>query len=75
MDIAYLHLSDNMCSFDDHLPIGAGKIDWAQADALWRQLNRFTPITLEVGGLEGAKQSIAWLREHRYFAMEADFNE
>jgi len=69
--IAYLHLSDNMGRFDDHLPIGYGSIDWAQVDALWKRLNRNIPITLEVGGIEGVKQSIAFLRSNRFFGMEA----
>lgn len=48
--ISYLHLSDNMGKFDDHLPLGMGTIDWKRIDSLWRGLKRRMPITLEVGG-------------------------
>lgn len=67
--IRYLHLSDNLGHFDDHLPIGAGAIDWAKTDALWRKLQRPTPMTLEVGGIPGVKKSLAFLREHDYFDL------
>jgi len=69
-DIAYLHLSDNPGDFDDHLPIGSGAIDWQRADALWRQIKRPMPMTLEVGGIEGVEQSLKFLREHHYFGIE-----
>lgn len=69
-EIAYLHLSDNLGAFDDHLPIGAGSIDWQQADSLFRQLNRPMPMTLEVGGIEGVEQSLNFLRRNHYFGIE-----
>ena len=68
--IAYLHLSDNMGKFDDHLPIGYGTVNWKLADALWRQLNRETPITLEVGGIQGVAQSLIYLKRNGFFGME-----
>lgn len=73
--ICYLHLSDNTGLFDDHLPLGDGCIDWALADRLWRQLGREMPITLEVGGLDGVKKSMAYMREHGYFGLEAGCND
>ena len=67
--IGYLHLSDNHGQFDDHLPLGAGSVNWALADRLWRQLGRRIPMTLEVGGITGAEQSLAYLKQHGYFGL------
>lgn len=66
-----MHLSDNTGQFDEHLPLGAGTVDWALADRLWRQLGGALPYTLEVGGLEGVERSLAYLRERGYFGMGA----
>lgn len=68
--IAYLHLSDNMGRFDDHLPLGDGEIDWKLADGLWRQLNRETPVTLEVGTIKGVEKSLAYLKRNGFFGKE-----
>ena len=68
--IAYLHLSDNMGSFDDHLPLGGGTVDWRTADSLWRRLGRTVPATLEVGGTEGVEASLAYLANSGYFGWE-----
>ena len=68
--IRYLHLSDNMGEFDDHLPLGKGTIDWEQVNVLWKALGKDIPITLETGDLESARESIRFLREHGYFGLE-----
>lgn len=68
--IRYLHLSDNMGHFDDHLPIGSGSVNWERAHALWRQLRRSVPITLEVGGESGVEASLKYLKSNRYFGIE-----
>ena len=65
-----LHLSDNGGSFDDHLPLGEGTVDWAQADRLWRAYGRPSPLTIEVGGVAGVEQSLQYLRTHGYFGQE-----
>ena len=68
--IGYLHLSDNGGRFDDHLPLGAGTVDWTEADALWRGLGREDmPITLETGGVGGVERSLRFLKERRLFGM------
>ena len=67
--IGYLHLSDNNGQFDEHLPLGMGTVDWALAQDLWRQLGRSVPMTLEVGGISGAAQSLAFLKQHGYFGI------
>lgn len=68
--IAYLHLSDNMGKFDDHLPLGDGTIDWKLANCLWHQLNRETPITLEVGGIKGVEKTLAYLKQNGFFGKD-----
>lgn len=68
--IQYLHLSDNMGEFDDHLPLGQGSIDWEQVNRLWKALGREIPITLETGNLDATKESIGFLRIHQYFGLE-----
>lgn len=67
--IGYLHLSDNIGIYDDHLPLGDGTVDWAQVNALWKDLGREVPATLEVGGPEGVRKSLRYLREHNFFGM------
>lgn len=64
-----LHLSDNNGQFDDHLPLGAGSVDWAMVDRLWRQLGRGVPLTLEVGGIAGVERSLAYLKQCGYFGL------
>lgn len=73
--IRYLHLSDNVGEFDDHLPLGKGSIDWEQVNKLWKSLGKDIPITLETGGLESTKESIHFLRRQHYFGMEGIINE
>ena len=63
----YLHLSDNMGVYDDHLPLGEGTVDWQRVSALCAYLPADTPITLEVGDLNGIKKSLRFLKEHDLF--------
>lgn len=67
--ISYLHLSDNLGAFDDHLSLGSGSIHWQQAHSLWQQLGREVPITLETGDLSSTEDSIRFLREYGLFGM------
>lgn len=67
--IGYLHLSDNNGQFDEHLPLGAGSVNWALADSLWRQLGRSIPLTLEVGGITGVERSLVYLKQRGYFGL------
>ncbi len=68
--IGYLHLSDNMGKFDDHLPLGQGTIDWELVNCLWKSLKKDVPITLETGDLESTLKSVRFLRKHQYFGVE-----
>lgn len=69
-DIAYLHLSDNMGDFDEHLPLGRGNINWQEASELTGELKRKDlPITLEVGNIDGIRQSVQYLKDNRLFGL------
>lgn len=70
--IRYLHLSDNLGEFDDHLPLGQGCVDWELVNRLWKTLGNNIPVTLETGTLEATKISIAFLRNHQYFGLEGN---
>ena len=61
----YLHLSDNMGIFDDHLPIGKGIVDWREIKKriACLPLSSATPATLEVGGMDNIKESLVYMRE------------
>ncbi len=67
--IGYLHLSDNRGTYDDHLALGDGTVDWFEADRLWRELGKDTPMTLEVGSIDNVRKSIGFLRDNGLFGM------
>ncbi len=69
--IGYLHLSDNMGRMDEHMALGKGIVDWERADRLTRALGRALFITLETGDPDETAGSIAYLKEHRLFGIEA----
>ena len=64
-----------MGSFDDHLPLGKGSVDWEQVNKLWESLGRDVPITLETGDLKSTKETMQFLRKHHYFGLEGKGNE
>ena len=68
--IGYIHLSDNMGFFDDHLPLGKGKVDWDKTDRFCRGLGKNLIYTLETGSLEDTERSIRFLKDRGYFEME-----
>lgn len=67
--IGYLHLSDNLGRFDDHIPLGQGTIPWQLVNDRWKGLGRDIPITLETGSLVSTEQSLAYLYDHQYFGL------
>ena len=73
--IQYMHLSDNLGEFDDHLPLGQGCVDWELVNRHWKALGKDIPVTLETGTLEATGQSVAFLRNHRYFGLEGNGHE
>ncbi len=68
--LACLHLSDNNARFDDHLALGAGCVEWALADRLWRDCRAPAVFTLEVDSMASVARSLAFLRERGYFGTE-----
>jgi sugar phosphate isomerase/epimerase len=46
--LCHVHLSDNRGSYDDHMPIGAGTIDWPRSLGLLKASGYDGTITLEV---------------------------
>lgn len=46
--LLHVHFSDNKGLMDDHLPLGAGKIDWKEVIELLKSRNYDDTITLEI---------------------------
>jgi sugar phosphate isomerase/epimerase len=46
--LVHVHLSDNSTLRDDHLPLGAGRVDWRQAVSELKRRGYDAVITLEV---------------------------
>lgn len=65
--VGYLHLSDNLGVYDDHLTLGSGTVDWAKASRLTNYLPAETPVTLEVGGIESIESSVEFLKANGFF--------
>lgn len=65
--IGYLHLSDNHGTYDDHVPLGEGNIDWEEVNELWKGLDRDVFITLEVNGLVSTARAVRLLKDKRLF--------
>ena len=65
--IGYIHLSDNMGRFDDHLPIGEGTVNWINIDAKLKSLNKNIPATLEVGDINGIEKSLTYIKTNHLF--------
>ncbi len=63
----YLHLSDNMGVYDDHMTLGTGTVDWKKADALFASLGKNVPVTLEVGSADNIVRSLDFLEANGYF--------
>lgn len=62
----YLHLSDNMGVYDDHLPIGDGTVDWNKVCNFAKYLPAETPVTLEVGTPESIEKSLRFMKENHF---------
>ena len=58
--IGYLHLNDNFGTYDEHLPIGAGAIDWTGLYRQIRELEREPIMTIEVTKPEDFEKSVAY---------------
>lgn len=67
--IGYLHLSDNMGDWDDHIVIGEGNTDLDIADKWWQRSGKDIPITLELKTPENVRKSIQYLRSRGLFGF------
>lgn len=65
--VRYLHLSDNVGVYDDHLSLGGGTVNWAEVSRLTEHLPAGTPVTLEVGGIESIESSVEFLKTNGFF--------
>lgn len=63
--IGYLHFSDNLGRFDDHLPLGTGAVDWERVDRLSRFLTGNIQITIEMNNFEDTERSVAFLKDNK----------
>ncbi len=63
----YLHLSDNMGVYDDHIAVGSGTTDWVTADRLCAFLPKNTPVTIEVNTIDDIVSSLNFIKEHNLF--------
>ncbi len=66
-DIEYLHLSDNGGGADQHMEVGAGKIDWKLFTQTLRKHKLEPEAVLEEGSLEKTKTSLAYMKMHEIY--------
>jgi sugar phosphate isomerase/epimerase len=59
--LSHVHLSDNRGRDDEHMPLGAGRIDWPRAIRLLKQSGYDGTITLEVFGTD--RDYLLWSAE------------
>ncbi len=64
--IGYIHLSDNMGMFDDHLPLGDGIVHWDLVNEICKNKLDNPIITLETGDIDSTIKSIEFLKKHNY---------
>jgi sugar phosphate isomerase/epimerase len=66
-DMRYLHLSDNTSEKDQHMDIGAGKIDWQNFTRTLKEFDLAPEVVLETGTLEKTKTSLTYMKEHHVY--------
>lgn len=66
-DIQYLHLSDNNGEKDEHMEIGAGKINWQKITATLKDAKLAPEVVLENGTIEKTKASLAYMEKHAVY--------
>lgn len=65
--IGYIHLSDNMGEFDDHLPLGTGTVDLKKISKLCESFPQSTPVTIEVSRPSQISQSLEYMKQNELF--------
>ena len=66
-EISYIHLNDNFGDIDSELPPGQGNIDWKEFNSLVQEFCNQPIIVIEVGNLDGIKESISFLQKNRIY--------
>lgn len=64
--LSHFHLSDNGGTYDDHIAVGSGTVDWNAFFASLNPLGGDVDYTLEVNGLARVMASADWLSAHGY---------
>ncbi len=68
--IKYVHLSDNCGIYDEHLPLGQGTVDFRNYQKCI-EIYQIQPISvIELGFLEGVKESIAYLKKNKIYPYD-----
>ncbi len=67
--IGYMHISDNLGSWDDHMVLGKGTVDFSAADEFYRKKGGKIPLTIEVHTLGELEESIAFLEREKLFGF------
>lgn len=65
--IRHVDISDNNLRYDEHLPLGGGRIDWARFDTLRAAYFPQTPILLEMASEEAVRSSIEYMSRRNWF--------
>ncbi|MDI6797602.1 MAG: sugar phosphate isomerase/epimerase family protein [Desulfatibacillaceae bacterium] len=66
--LVHVHCSDNRGRADDHMPLGAGSIDWRQIAATLLQASYNSTVTLEIFCADAEMGAIYLEHNKRYFA-------
>ncbi|MCR4676225.1 MAG: TIM barrel protein [Sphaerochaetaceae bacterium] len=71
--IGYIHLSDNMGHYDDHMLLGSGTVNWKKLDACYRSLpeerRKNMIMTFECGDLTSVKNSYDFLEKNNFMGF------
>lgn len=62
--VKYVHLSDNLGQYDDHMALGEGTVDWSVFRELLLKYKVEADYTVEVNGIENVKTSIVFLKRN-----------
>ncbi len=68
-NIGYIHISDNTGSWDDHMVLGEGNVDFRTADRFYRSKNGEIPLTIEVHTIEELDSSVKYLEKEHLFGF------
>lgn len=71
--LSHLHLHDNFGKYDEHLPVGEGRIDFASLFSLVSTLPQQPTMALEAHSQEALLRSMSGLCPHLMPAASADF--